>query len=301
MNSRLDSFIKEQHLPEVFHALVDNYYTPLAQWLHQQCTAVSRPQDIPLVAGINGAQGTGKTTLSEVLKIILEENHGWQVALLSLDDIYLSKADRKTLALTVHPLLRTRGVPGTHDPKLGIDLIHRLKHLKSGQTIDIPRFDKALDDCKPPSGWETFTGPAELIIFEGWCVGSAPIDNDQLAIPVNDLETQEDEDGTWRRYINHQMQTRYRELFAQLDLLIMLKAPDFDSVYHWRFEQEQKLTASSTETCQIMDEQALLRFIQHYERLTLHNLSEMPDRADVVLTLNRHHNVVHANYKNHSL
>ncbi|RLA47796.1 MAG: hypothetical protein DRR06_01365 [Gammaproteobacteria bacterium] len=297
MTSRLDRFIKDQQLPKAFSTVVEDYYTPLAGWLHQQCIAKNRLRNSPLVAGINGAQGTGKSTLSRVLKIILEENYQWRVAILSLDDIYLTRAARHTLAQTVHPLLQTRGVPGTHDTNLGVEIIHQLKHLKAGQSIDLPRFDKARDDRKPTSEWETFTGPAELIIFEGWCVGSVPMEADRLTTPVNDLEAQEDQDGAWRRYINHQLQTSYRDLFDQLDVLIMLQAPDFDSIHRWRFEQEQKLAALGTATNQIMDKQALSRFIQHYERLTLHNLNEMQDRADVVLMLNDHHDVVRAHYK----
>jgi D-glycerate 3-kinase len=297
MKRRLDRFIKDHQLPVAFTTIIDAYYVPLARWLYRQGTTGNGQANRPFVAGINGAQGTGKSTLSEVLKIILEENHGWQVAILSLDDIYLTRAERNILAQTIHPLLQTRGVPGTHDTSLGIEIIEQLKHLKPGQAINLPRFDKARDDREPAGMWETFTGPPDLIIFEGWCVGAVPMNADELVVPVNDFEAKEDEHGRWRRYINHQLQTSYRDLFAHLDLLIMLKAPGWDSIYQWRLEQEQKLAASSTAAYRIMNEQALLKFMQHYERLTLHNLNELPDRADVVLTLNRHHNVVSANYK----
>jgi D-glycerate 3-kinase len=116
---------------------------------------------------------------------------------------------------------------------------------------------------------------------------------------VNELETREDQDGKWRHYLNEQLQTGYRNLFAQLDLLLMLKAPDFDSVLRWRFEQELKLASIMSDTAKnkLMDRQTLIRFIQHYQRLTQHNNIEMPDRADVVLTLNRQHNVIEAHYK----
>ncbi len=299
MTSPLDQFIKDQHLPKTFRALVDEYYVPLAQWLYQQGCVANRAPQAPLLVGINGAQGTGKSTLSAVLKIILEATHGWRVAILSLDDLYLRQAERDTLAQTVHPLLKTRGVPGTHDTAMGIDIIEQAKALKPGQNMYLPRFDKALDDRKPSTAWDTFTGPADLIIFEGWCVGSVPMNSGELTAPINDLETQEDQNGTWRRYINHQLHTDYRELFAELDLLVMLKAPDFDSVYRWRLEQEQKLTTVGMAKNQLMDEQSLLRFIQHYQRLSLHNLKEIPSRADVVLTLNHQHNITHADYKNH--
>ena len=301
MTSRLDRFIEDQRLPTAFNTIIAHHFAPLAQWLYEQSSTKNGSLQSPLTIGISGAQGTGKSTLSSVLKIILEENHGWHVVILSLDDIYLSKADRHTLAQTIHPLLQTRGVPGTHDTSLGMEIIEQLKNLKAGQSINLPRFDKAQDDRKPQSDWDVCSDSVDLIILEGWCVGSVAMDINELAIPVNPLEEQEDPDGSWRRHINHQLKNNYHRLFAELDLLLVLQAPDIDSVRRWRLEQEQKLTASSTAESQTMDEQALLRFIQHYERLTLHNLSEMPGRADVVLTLNRHHNVVHTNYKTHAL
>lgn len=305
LNDRLSKFMESQQLPDSFQSIVEIYYLPLAEWLYQQCSL--RPQDTSSdcpVLGINGAQGTGKSTLSAVLKIILEENYGWQIAILSLDDIYLSRAERETLARLVHPLLQTRGVPGTHDPALGKDIIARLKTLQPGQTLLLPRFDKALDDRKPTTEWEAFTGPADLIIFEGWCLGSTPMNPDQLATPINSLEAEEDPDAVWRKYINHHLQGDYRALFALVDLLVMLKAPDFDSIRRWRFEQEEKLAASltspdagNTGANKIMDKRALIRFIQHYQRLTQHNLEEMPNRADVVLNLDSHHQVTEMRYK----
>lgn len=304
LKDRLSKFMESQQLPDSFQSIVDIYYLPLAEWLYQQCSLPPQDalSDCP-VLGINGAQGTGKSTLSAVLKIILEENYGWQTAILSLDDIYLSRAERETFARLVHPLLKTRGVPGTHDTALGKDIIARLKALQPGQTLLLPRFDKSLDDRKPTTEWEAFTGPADLIIFEGWCLGSTPMNPDQLATPMNSLEAEEDPDAVWRNYINHRLQSDYRSLFALVDLLVMLKAPDFDSIRRWRFEQEEKLAASlspeatTTQTNKIMDKPTLLRFIQHYQGLTQHNLNELPGRADVVLHLDSHHQVTEMRYK----
>ncbi|MBV1930458.1 MAG: phosphoribulokinase [Porticoccaceae bacterium] len=324
---RLTRFIKSQGLPDDFQDVIDNYYLPLAEWLHQQCSfrpdkagtdkvRTNKTANGCAVLGISGAQGTGKSTLSAVLKIILEENYHWQTAILSLDDIYLSGADRQNLAHLVHPLLQTRGVPGTHDTTLGIDIIEQLKALKPGQTMRLPRFDKARDDRKPEAEWEAFTGPADLIIFEGWCLSSSVMDNDDLATPINALEAEADKKAVWRNYINQQLENNYGDLFGLIDVLIMLKAPDFDCIRRWRIEQEAKLAASHTSnkntsnkntsnkntsnkaSSKIMDEDALIRFIQHYERLTQHNLSEMPDRADVVLSLDKHHQVTDMRYKN---
>lgn len=297
LTHRIDDYIVAQRLPPAFKTIIDDHYMPLANWLYRQLITAQPAQINPLVIGINGAQGTGKSTLSTLLKIILEELYELQIAVLSLDDIYLTKAERCTLARTVHPLLQTRGVPGTHDADLGIELIEQLKALKAGETIYLPRFDKGLDERQPKTKWAEFTGPADLILFEGWCLGSSPFDPNELGAPINELETEQDPNAVWRTYINIKLQTSYRDLFSQVDLLIMLRAPDLNCVRRWRFEQEQKLTASNISTNEIMDERTLLRFIQYYERLTLHNLTELPDRADVVLTLDDQHNVTDAYYK----
>ncbi len=291
-------FIKQHRLPGAFIDTIGEHYLPLAQWINAR-----RPANRTWIIGLNGAQGTGKSTLSEVLKIILEHDYSCNTAIISLDDLYLSRADRQTLAQSVHPLLQTRGVPGTHDTQLGMQLLHKLSHLKAGQTLSLPRFDKARDEPMTEDKWEVFTGPANIVIFEGWCMGSSAEAEEALAQPINELEAQEDKDGLWRHYVNDKLQTSYRELFACNDLLIMLKAPNFESIHRWRWQQEQKLAAAIAanntpkQGTQLMDEAGITRFIQHYERLTRHNLAQLPEQADILLTLNEDHNIASTRYK----
>ena len=61
-----------------------------------------------------------------------------------------------------------------------------------------------------------------------------------MEIPVNTLETGEDPQGTWRRYVNRQLRLGYPELFSLVDAWIMLKAPSFECVFDWRLEQERR-------------------------------------------------------------
>jgi D-glycerate 3-kinase len=184
-----------------------------------------------------------------------------------------------------------------------MQLLHKLSHLKAGQTLSLPRFDKARDEPMTEDKWEVFTGPANIVIFEGWCMGSSAEAEEALAQPINELEAQEDKDGLWRHYVNDKLQTSYRELFACNDLLIMLKAPNFESIHRWRWQQEQKLTAAIAanntpkQSTQLMDEAGITRFIQHYERLTRHNLAQLPEQADILLTLNEDHNIASTRYK----
>ena len=162
--------------------------------------------------------------------------------------------------------------------------------------MPLPRFDKSRDDRAYPDAWPVITGPVDLVVLEGWCVGSLPQDEDALTTPINELERDQDTDGTWRSYVNDSLADAYANLFARLDALLFLRAPNFDAVYRWRCEQEEKLAATSS-GARIMDEEQVAKFIQFFERLTRHNLETVPAIADVVLELDDNHAVVHSLYR----
>ncbi|MCX2779440.1 phosphoribulokinase [Microbulbifer thermotolerans] len=280
LSSEFDSFIRERQLPETFHELIDNYYLPLAVWLEKK-----RQPDCALVVGICGGQGSGKSTLTEFLRSVWLRM-GLRSVGFSLDDLYLTKAEREQLARQIHPLLKTRGVPGTHDVQLGLKTIDALLAADAGSDIALPLFDKSTDDRAPCSEWPHHRGTVDILLLEGWCVGAKPWRN--ADVPINSLEKNEDPDGTWRNYINRQLAGSYRELFERLDLLLMLKVPDMESVLEWRRLQERKLRER---TGGGMDDRALVRFVQHYERITRNLLAEMPARADCVFELGRDHRI----------
>jgi len=269
-------------------------YTPLAQRLTQR---LPQWQTVP-VLGINGAQGTGKSTAAALLAVLLSRE-GFKVCCLSIDDLYLTRRERAQLAKEQHPLLQTRGVPGTHDLRLGIDLLDSLQNADETSRIAIPRFDKAADDRKPKRDWEHWQGRPDLIIFEGWCLGARPEPTSALALPVNQLEWKQDPGGLWRHFVNRQLEA-YQSLFGRLDFLVMLKAPSFDQVYSWRAEQEEalkaRLQAQGQPLQRAMSDEQLRHFIEHYERLTRWILQDLPGRSDLVLSLNPEHRVesIHA-------
>ena len=238
-----------------------------------------------LVAGVCGAQGSGKSTLARVLTE-LAGAEGIAAAVLSLDDLYLARAEREELGREVHPLLRTRGPPGTHDVALGLAT---LAALERGEPAPLPRFDKGSDDRAPASAWDTAPANTRLLILEGWCLGALPQSEAALAEPVNALERDEDPHGLWRRHANRALAGDCQRLFARLDLLILLAAPDFAVVAEWRRQQEQELHRRDAPAA--MDDAAIARFVQHYERLTRHILHEMPARADLVAWLERDRSV----------
>jgi D-glycerate 3-kinase len=282
---RLAAFITEQRLPDLYLQDIQSYFTPLAHRVAQWSAEAKRP----LVLGINGAQGTGKSTLAALLGLLLESEHNLKSVQLSIDDLYQTRAERNALGRQFHPLLTTRGVPGTHDTHLGVQVI---ADLKNGRCCRIPRFDKSADDRLPEDLWQHIEEPIDVILFEGWCIGALPEPAEALATPVNRLEEAEDADGAWRSYVNHQLNQNYRKLFGQIDKLILIKAPDFESVYRWRQEQEKKLADRiGTAAPGLMDSEQLSRFIMHYERLTRWMLHNMPGRSDVVLHLTHEHQV----------
>lgn len=232
----------------------------------------------PLVIGLCGAQGSGKSTLAAELAARIGHT-----AVLSLDDLYLTRAARIQLACDVHPLLRTRGVPGTHDIGLGLGVLDALDR---GDDTPLPRFDKARDDRAPREQWRIARGDTQVLLLEGWCVGAQPQTAAALSEPVNVLERDDDVDGRWRRYVNSALAGDYQRLFARIERLVLLAAPSFPIVRDWRAQQEDALRAvAGSAAIGVMDDACLARFIAHYERLTRHVLAEMPGRADLTIRL----------------
>ena len=235
----------------------------------------------PSLLGIYGAQGSGKSTLAAYLAKRHESVSSGCCVVLSIDDFYFTKAQRQQLALEVHPLLRTRGVPGTHDTALLKSTLDRLAHFTG--PVSIPRFDKLADDRVPETQFDTVTSAPSLVILEGWCVGIPPQDSADLTEPCNNLERIDDSAGDWRQFVNTSLERDYLPIWGQLDELWALLAPGFEVVSDWRLEQEVRLGAQRAQA--IMTPQEVVRFVQHYERLTRSSLNSMPNLADLCLWL----------------
>lgn len=291
-DSAIAGFIHSHQLPSAFRRLAADHYLPLASWVVSRCSSAA-----PTLLGINGAQGTGKSTLAEFLKLALETTHQWRVAVVSIDDFYLTKAERRRLAHDVHPLLATRGVPGTHDTGMLLQCLDELAALGPSERCRLPRFDKAKDERSDPSTWPEIAGPVDLIILEGWCVGSVAEDDATLAKPVNRLEREQDVDASWRRFANERLQSDYAAVFTRIDALVFLQAPSFEAIFRWRLEQERKLAAAtSAKAPGVMSARQVAEFIQLYERITRNNLELLPASADVVLELDENHGCLASRY-----
>ncbi len=278
----IDDFLSREKLPPRFRALMGEVHAPIAQRIAQ----AAQQKGGPLTVGLCGSQGSGKSTMGAVLKALLDAQ-GLSTAVLSIDDLYLTHAERQALGERVHPLFRTRGVPGTHDVGLGLATIDEL--LQGRGPIAVPAFDKQHDDRRPQPEWPRVEAPVRVVILEGWFVGARAVEGAALREPINALERDEDREGRWRTHVNAALAGEYKALFERLDLQLLLQAPSFDVVYAWRLEQEHKLrervAAAGGDLSRVMDDATVARFIQHYERITRHILAEMPARADVVLAL----------------
>ncbi len=281
LREQLNALTAAEALPDRYPAMAERWFLPLADWLRAQQAA----RGAPLLVGVNGAQGTGKTTACTALCLMLEAS-GLRSLTLSLDDFYLTRSARQQLADTVHPLLLTRGVPGTHEVAL---LAETLDAVVAGRDIRVPVFDKAIDDRLPESDWPG-VGPADLVFLEGWCVGAGPEPELALHTPINDLEASEDADGSWRRYVNAQLAGSYAALYARLHKLVMLRAPSMERVLEWRQLQEDKL-ARRRSGAGVMNAEQVRRFIEHYERVTRQCLDELPARADYLLDVAEDHSI----------
>lgn len=232
------------------------------------------------VFGIVGLQGSGKSTLA-VQVASLAASKGLEVAVVSLDDFYLRRQDRLELSREVHPLLATRGPPGTHDMALALET---MTALREGVRTALPRFDKLADDRAPVPDWPVTSGRCDLVILEGWFLKTPPQDGTELSEPVNALERNEDTQGIWRRYCNEALATQYPALWDTVDTTWFLQGPGFEVVPEWRWQQEQCLQSAQPDRT-AMSRAQVERFVQFFERVSRQALKTLPAIAERTLRL----------------
>mgnify|MGYP000565800396 CR=1 FL=1 len=285
MPDQLSAFLTRHALPNEYGQMAGQHFLPLAAHLAKRVT-----EHEPLFVGINGCQGSGKSTLAAFLADVVSLVHKRRVAVLSIDDFYFDSETRTQLARNVHPLLRTRGVPGTHDTAL---FAHTLQALRQTRRVALPRFNKATDNPFPKTSWPVCDAPVDVVIVEGWCWGTPAQSQAQLRDVVNTLEQERDPARRWRTYINEQIRQNYEPLYAEMDVWLMLKAPSFCVVADWRKQQEHKLRASQRSTAKrCMTDAEVDEFIQYFQRLTEHSLKTLPAKCAFVFELNENRKII---------
>ena len=260
-----------------------NFYLPICKKINSEYVKRKKTK----IIGLSGGQGTGKSTISQILKIILKEGFNLETVIFSIDDFYKTRKDRKIMAKKISPLFLTRGVPGTHDAKM---LFNCIKNLKKNRfkKVTVPKFDKSKDDRSPKSKWLEVKKKPNIVIFEGWCVGVTSQKEKDLVIPINKLEKQKDEKRIWRQTVNKELKNKYKKIFNLIDKLIFLKVPSFKYVYKWRLLQEKKLRTKSRGNKTMSNEQ-VKNFIMYYERLTKNMLKILPKKANTVISIDESH------------
>ena len=261
-------------------------YIPLSYWIENKYKKKGKT----LILGFSGGQGSGKTTATGILKIILNKFFKRRTHVSSIDDFYKTVKERNKMSSIIHPLFKTRGVPGTHDIKLIKNFFNYVKK-KNFKPTQLPKFDKAIDNRLKKKYWFNVKKRPEIIILEGWCVGAKPQSNFLIKKPVNKLEKNEDKNLKWRKYANEKLKNEYKKLFKMIDDFIFIKIPNFDVVLKWRLIQESKLKKRSHLKKKIMSYNEIKRFIMFYQRITLQMIKDLSKSASVVMLLNKKHEI----------
>ena len=261
-------------------------YIPISFWIENKYKKKGKT----LFLGFSGGQGSGKTTVAKIIKIILKNFFKRKIYISSIDDFYKTLKDRNKMSYSTHPLFKTRGVPGTHDINLVKKFFYFIKKKKFKKT-KLPKFDKSIDDRLKKKYWYNIKERPEVVILEGWCVGAKPQSNSLIKKPINILEKYEDKNLIWRKYVNEKLKREYKKLFAMIDCFIFMKIPNFNMVFKWRLLQENKLRKKSRFEKKIMPYNKIKRFIMFYQRITLQMIKDLSKSASIVMLLNENHEI----------
>ena len=271
--------------------MIKSFLVPLCFWINKK--AVKKR---PYFVGLAGGQGTGKTTISSLIRIILTKYFKLNVFRISIDDFYKTRKERISLSKKVHPMLLTRGVPGTHDINMILSFFKKVKS-KKFKRLKLPTFNKAADDRFSKKKWYDLKKRPDVIIFEGWCVGAKSENNITLKKTINSMEKAKDQKHIWRKHVNDQLKSKYKTLYSQLNCLIYLRAKNFSLLQKWRLKQERKLWIKSKVKSKIMSRGDVINFMQTYQRITQNMFKYMPKYASIIFNLNSNHQIKSAVYK----
>ena len=235
---------------------------------------------------ISGSQGCGKTTLLKLIKNNFKNFYNIDPLCISLDDYYLTKKQRNDLSKRIHPLLQTRGVPGTHATE---KITKTLKLFdKKKYPIKIPKFDKLNDDRLPFS--QIITSKKNMIFLEGWCCGCPPLSNSFLQKNLNNIE-KTDSEYIWRKYYNKKLKKEYRLIFKHFEYLIYFKIPSFDCVLKWRIKQEKRLKLNKKKNINYMNKIEIKDFISYYEKITTWMMKNTLSKSDLTIKINKNQKI----------
>jgi len=274
--------------------MIKSFLIPVCFWIANKANKKKS-----IIVGLAGGQGTGKTTVSSIIKLILIKYFKFRVFKISIDDFYKTRKDRIKLSKNIHPLLMTRGVPGTHDINMMLKFFKKIKS-KKFMNYKLPKFNKAIDDRYKKNMWYILKSKPDIIIFEGWCVGAKSQNYKKLKKPINLLEKKYDQNMKWRKYVNNQLKTKYKKLYDQLDFLLFLKVLNFNLLRAWRLKQEKKLWLKSKnkKNSKIMNKIQIRNFMDTYQRVTQQMIIDLPKYSSITMNLDSGHQIKNIRYRN---
>ncbi len=254
-------------------------------WLPLAINLAANRQQLkrPLIQGIVGGQGTGKSTLANILKIILK-HLGYHAISISLDDLYKTYSER--LLLTEEdPRLIWRGPPGTHDVKLGLSVLEQLRKADSQTNILIPRFDKSAKKGAGDRTQPEIVQAVDIVLFEGWFVGIRPITPTAFEHQRAPFETEADQ--VFARDMNVRL-SEYLPLWELLDRLILLYPVDYHLSQEWRLQAEHQMIAAGKSG---MTDSQIKEFVNYFWKslhpeLFIKPLINSPSYVDLVIEIN---------------
>ncbi|AFZ13993.1 glycerate kinase [Crinalium epipsammum PCC 9333] len=256
-----------------------NLWLPLAINL-----AANRQQlERPLIQGIVGGQGTGKSTLAAILKIILK-HLGYHAVSISLDDLYKTYAER-LLLIEQDPRLIWRGPPGTHDLQLGLSVLEQLREADQQSNILIPRFDKSAKKGAGDRTQPELIQAVDIVLFEGWFVGIRPITPTAFEHQTASFVTETDK--LFARDMNARL-SEYLPLWQLLDRLILLYPVDYHLSQEWRLQAEHQMIAAGKSG---MTDSQIKEFVNYFWKslhpeLFIKPLITHPSYVDLVIEIN---------------
>ena len=273
--------------------MIKSFLIPVSFWIANKASKKK-----PYILGLSGGQGTGKTTISSIISIILKKYFKLNVFTISIDDFYKTRKERFLLSQKIHSSLITRGAPGTHDINIMLDFFKKVKS-KKFRKLKLPKFNKAIDDRYNKKLWYSISKRPDIIIFEGWCVGARAEKNNTLKKAINSLEKNEDKKLIWRKFVNYQLKSKYKKLYSQLNCLLFLKANNFSLLQQWRLNQEKKLWLKTKKSSnnKIMNKIDVFKFMQTYQRVTQNMFKYAPNYSSIIFNLNSNHQIKSINYK----
>ena len=267
--------------------MLKSFLIPICFWISKK-----KKVKYPVIIGLSGGQGSGKTTISFILSIILKKYFKFNVCRISIDDFYKTKKEREVLSKTKHPLFIYRGVPGTHDVDMLLKFFKKIK-TKNFRKFKFPKFNKATDDRYKKKYWNSVKSKPQIVIFEGWCIGAKHQNYDKLIKSINLIEKKLDKNFKWRKFVNLQLMTKYKKIFNKIDNYLYIKVDNFNLLKKWRIKQEKKLLINNKnkKNLKIMNKKDILIFMQTYQRITQQMFKDKPKFASIILKLNENHQI----------